>query len=54
MAILPHYLQMALECFEDKDIQMYSGDIKTVGRVGKVRKNLEEKKKVETDQEQTN
>uniref|UniRef100_A0A3P8UGJ5 Potassium voltage-gated channel modifier subfamily V member 2 n=1 Tax=Cynoglossus semilaevis TaxID=244447 RepID=A0A3P8UGJ5_CYNSE len=36
MAILPHYLQMALECFEDKDIQMYSGDIETVGRVGKV------------------
>ncbi|XP_034047836.1 potassium voltage-gated channel subfamily V member 2-like isoform X1 [Thalassophryne amazonica] len=36
LAILPHYLQMMLECFEDKDLQMYSEDIETVGRVGKV------------------
>ncbi|KAK5851671.1 hypothetical protein PBY51_023208 [Eleginops maclovinus] len=36
VAILPHYLQMALECFEDQDIQLHSEDIQTVGRVGKV------------------
>ncbi|KAL4005060.1 hypothetical protein ACER0C_004773 [Sarotherodon galilaeus] len=36
IAILPHYLQMILECFEDKDIHVHSGDIETVARVGKV------------------
>ncbi|XP_042251879.1 potassium voltage-gated channel subfamily V member 2 [Thunnus albacares] len=36
IAILPHYLQMGLECFEDKDMHLHSGDIETVGRVGKV------------------
>uniref|UniRef100_A0A3Q3NC01 Potassium voltage-gated channel subfamily V member 2 n=1 Tax=Mastacembelus armatus TaxID=205130 RepID=A0A3Q3NC01_9TELE len=36
IAILPHYLQMILECFEDKDTHLYSGDIETVARVGKV------------------
>ncbi|CAK6974613.1 potassium voltage-gated channel subfamily V member 2 [Scomber scombrus] len=36
IAILPHYLQVVLECFEDKDIHQHSGDIETVGRVGKV------------------
>lgn len=36
IAILPHYLQMLLECFEDQDIHPHSGDIETVARVGKV------------------
>lgn len=36
VAILPHYLQMVLECFEDQDIHLHSGDIETVARVGKV------------------
>lgn len=36
IAILPHYLQMILECFEDQDIHPHSGDIETVARVGKV------------------
>uniref|UniRef100_A0A672JR95 Potassium voltage-gated channel subfamily V member 2 n=1 Tax=Salarias fasciatus TaxID=181472 RepID=A0A672JR95_SALFA len=36
IAILPHYLQTVLECFEDEDIHPNSGDIETVGRVGKV------------------
>lgn len=36
IAILPHYLQMVLECFEDQDIHPHSGDIETVARVGKV------------------
>ncbi|XP_036072715.1 potassium voltage-gated channel subfamily V member 2 [Oryzias melastigma] len=36
IAILPHYLQMILECFEDKDFHLHSGDIETVARVGKV------------------
>lgn len=37
VAILPHYLQMALEHFEDEDIHPHSGDIETVARVGKVK-----------------
>lgn len=37
IAILPHYLQMILERFEDKDVHLYSGDIETVARVGKVK-----------------
>lgn len=37
IAILPHYLQMILECFEDKDVHLYPGDIQTVVRVGKVK-----------------
>ncbi|XP_061589479.1 potassium voltage-gated channel subfamily V member 2 isoform X1 [Cololabis saira] len=36
IAILPHYLQMMLECFEDEDMHLHSGDITTVARVGKV------------------
>uniref|UniRef100_A0A8C5GRJ4 Potassium voltage-gated channel subfamily V member 2 n=1 Tax=Gouania willdenowi TaxID=441366 RepID=A0A8C5GRJ4_GOUWI len=36
IAILPHYLQMILECFEDEDLHPSPGDIETVGRVGKV------------------
>ncbi|XP_060934072.1 potassium voltage-gated channel subfamily V member 2 [Limanda limanda] len=36
IAILPHYLQMMLECFEDEDAHLHAGDIETVGRVGKV------------------
>ncbi|TNM92398.1 potassium voltage-gated channel subfamily V member 2 [Takifugu flavidus] len=36
IAILPHYLQMILECFEDKEAHLYSGDIEAVARVGKV------------------
>lgn len=36
VAILPHYLQIVLECFEDQDIHLHSGDIETVARVGKV------------------
>ncbi|KAK1884328.1 Potassium voltage-gated channel subfamily V member 2 [Dissostichus eleginoides] len=36
VAILPHYLQMALECFEDHDTQLHSEEVQTVGRVGKV------------------
>ncbi|KAM9323042.1 potassium voltage-gated channel subfamily V member 2-like [Pholidichthys leucotaenia] len=36
IAILPHYLQMILECFEDEDIHQHSGDIETVARVGKM------------------
>ncbi|XP_047426306.1 potassium voltage-gated channel subfamily V member 2 [Mugil cephalus] len=36
IAILPHYLQMMLECFEDEDMHLHSGDILTVARVGKV------------------
>ncbi|CAG00963.1 unnamed protein product, partial [Tetraodon nigroviridis] len=36
VAILPHYLQMILECFEDKDVHLYPGDLQTVARVGKV------------------
>lgn len=38
MAILPHYLQMILECFEDKEAHLHSGDIEAVARVGKVKK----------------
>lgn len=40
IAILPHYLQVILERFEDKDVHLYSGDIETVARVGKVKKAL--------------
>lgn len=40
VAILPHYLQMVLECFEDKDMHLHSGDIETVARVGKVKRGL--------------
>uniref|UniRef100_A0A3B4ZFN7 Potassium voltage-gated channel subfamily V member 2 n=1 Tax=Stegastes partitus TaxID=144197 RepID=A0A3B4ZFN7_9TELE len=36
VAILPHYLQIVLECFEDEDVRPHSGDIETVARVGKV------------------
>lgn len=36
IAILPHYLQILLECFEDQDVHPHSGDIETVARVGKV------------------
>ncbi|XP_068588563.1 potassium voltage-gated channel subfamily V member 2 [Cebidichthys violaceus] len=36
VAILPHYLQMVLECFEDEDMHLHSGDIEAVSRVGKV------------------
>ncbi|XP_058472750.1 potassium voltage-gated channel subfamily V member 2 isoform X1 [Solea solea] len=36
ITILPHYLQMALECFEDEDVHPHVGDLTTVGRVGKV------------------
>lgn len=38
IAILPHYLQMILECFEDKEVHLYSGDIEAVACVGKVEK----------------
>lgn len=41
VAILPHYLQMLLEFFSAEDVQLHSGDIETVGRVGKVRRGLE-------------
>ncbi|XP_040053055.1 potassium voltage-gated channel subfamily V member 2 [Gasterosteus aculeatus] len=36
VAILPHYLQLMLECFEDKDMHLHSGDIEAVSRVGKL------------------
>ncbi|XP_013883914.1 potassium voltage-gated channel subfamily V member 2 isoform X1 [Austrofundulus limnaeus] len=36
IAILPHYLQMILECFDDENVHRHSGDIETVARVGKV------------------
>uniref|UniRef100_A0A665W8Q5 Potassium voltage-gated channel subfamily V member 2 n=1 Tax=Echeneis naucrates TaxID=173247 RepID=A0A665W8Q5_ECHNA len=36
VAILPHYLQMVLECFNDEDMHLHSGDIETVASVGKV------------------
>ncbi|XP_041826656.1 potassium voltage-gated channel subfamily V member 2 [Melanotaenia boesemani] len=36
IAILPHYLQMILELFEDEDTHQHSEDIETVARVGKV------------------
>ncbi|XP_072228659.1 potassium voltage-gated channel subfamily V member 2 [Leuresthes tenuis] len=36
MAILPHYLQMILEHFEDDGMHLHSGDIDTVASVGKV------------------
>ncbi|KAM4528153.1 potassium voltage-gated channel subfamily V member 2 [Odontesthes bonariensis] len=36
MAILPHYLQMILEHFEDDGVHLHSGDIETVASVGKV------------------
>ncbi|XP_075935923.1 potassium voltage-gated channel subfamily V member 2 [Anarhichas minor] len=34
VAILPHYLQMLLECFED--MHLHSGDIEAMSRVGKM------------------
>lgn len=37
IAILPHYLQMVLERFEDQDSHVSLGDIQTVARVGKVK-----------------
>lgn len=37
VAILPHYLQMVLERFEDRDAHVSPGDIQTVARVGKVK-----------------
>ncbi|XP_034403149.1 potassium voltage-gated channel subfamily V member 2 [Cyclopterus lumpus] len=36
VAILPHYLQMALECFEGEGMHLHSGDIEAVSSVGKV------------------
>ncbi|XP_016411774.1 potassium voltage-gated channel subfamily V member 2-like [Sinocyclocheilus rhinocerous] len=36
IAILPLYLQMALECFENEDYGKHGSDIETVGRVGKL------------------
>ncbi|KAM8873537.1 potassium voltage-gated channel subfamily V member 2-like [Synchiropus picturatus] len=36
IAILPHYLQMVLEHFDDEDVRRHSGDIETVASVGKV------------------
>ncbi|KAM4532136.1 potassium voltage-gated channel subfamily V member 2 [Fundulus diaphanus] len=36
IAILPHYLQMLLERFEDDGVHHHSGDIEAVARVGKV------------------
>lgn len=41
VAILPHYLQMVLERFEDEDIHPHSGDIENVGRVGKVKEGAD-------------
>lgn len=40
IAILPHYLQMILECFDDEDTHHHSGDIETVASVGKVKAEL--------------
>ncbi|XP_060698004.1 potassium voltage-gated channel subfamily V member 2 [Hemiscyllium ocellatum] len=36
IAILPFYLQVTLECFEDEDYGRHDQDIEKVGRVGKV------------------
>ncbi|XP_067838429.1 potassium voltage-gated channel subfamily V member 2 [Heptranchias perlo] len=36
IAILPFYLQITLECFEDEDYGRHDQDIERVGRVGKV------------------
>ncbi|KAM4634148.1 potassium voltage-gated channel subfamily V member 2 [Polymixia lowei] len=36
IAILPLYVQMILERFEDEDTHRHAGDIETVGRVGKM------------------
>nr|XP_061836790.1 potassium voltage-gated channel subfamily V member 2-like [Nerophis lumbriciformis]XP_061836791.1 potassium voltage-gated channel subfamily V member 2-like [Nerophis lumbriciformis]XP_061836792.1 potassium voltage-gated channel subfamily V member 2-like [Nerophis lumbriciformis] len=36
IAILPHYLQMALEFLDEEDAHLQSGDIETMTRVGKV------------------
>ncbi|XP_028274269.1 potassium voltage-gated channel subfamily V member 2 [Parambassis ranga] len=36
VAILPHYLQIILECFDDETVHLHSGDIQTVARVGKL------------------
>lgn len=38
IAILPHYLQMILECFENKEAHLNSGDIEAVAHLGKVEK----------------
>ncbi|XP_062399861.1 potassium voltage-gated channel subfamily V member 2 [Sardina pilchardus] len=36
IAILPHYLQIALECFDSQDLVKPGSDLKTVGQVGKL------------------
>ncbi|XP_077593896.1 potassium voltage-gated channel subfamily V member 2 [Stigmatopora nigra] len=36
IAILPHYLQLVLECFDEKDTHVDSVDIETMTRVGKL------------------
>ncbi|XP_077352736.1 potassium voltage-gated channel subfamily V member 2 [Festucalex cinctus] len=36
IAILPHYLQLLLECFDEEDAHVHSGDIEAVSRVGKL------------------
>ncbi|XP_054613027.1 potassium voltage-gated channel subfamily V member 2 [Dunckerocampus dactyliophorus] len=36
IAILPHYLQMVLEFFDEEDAHVRSGDLETMARVGKV------------------
>ncbi|KAL2091713.1 hypothetical protein ACEWY4_011511 [Coilia grayii] len=36
IAILPHYLQMALECFDNPDTAKPGSDLMTVGKVGKL------------------
>lgn len=37
IAILPLYMQMTLECFDDEDTHRHSGDIETMAHVGKVK-----------------
>lgn len=36
VAILPHYLQMGLECIDSQDLVRTGSDLKTVGQVGKL------------------
>ncbi|XP_037122309.1 potassium voltage-gated channel subfamily V member 2-like [Syngnathus acus] len=36
IAILPHYLQIVLECFDEEGTHMHSGDIEAMTRVGKL------------------
>ncbi|XP_061656410.1 potassium voltage-gated channel subfamily V member 2 [Syngnathoides biaculeatus] len=36
IAILPHYLQMVLECFDKEDTPLHSGDNEAMSRVGKL------------------